>query len=526
MNEVDRFIKRYCELSNQEINHAVSIQEGLKPESFQIQGETIIASDIAGIRNAINFIGQSVGKPSTYKSGNHAPSFKIRGVIEGFYGTPWSHEQRKRGLIHFAKRNMNAFVFAPKDDPWQRFDWRTPFKESFLSSTGELVELGRELLIDVNVCVSPGLTISYSSKDDLNALLVRYQQLHDIGVHRFGLLLDDIPGDLQFDEDRERFESLALAHAELANNVNQAISSFSDFNTLFVCPLQYHGRGHEPYISELGNKLEPDIDLMWTGRQICSEYLEVIDAKNFFSSTSKRPFYWDNYPVNDVAMVHQLHIGPIAKREKDLGLFSQGLVANPMDRFEASLIPLTTIADYLWDSESYIPEKSWDSALELFVAERKDRDALRHLFRNCFESCLAVDAAPDFGAMLGEITLAWRTGELQKAVEVLNHWSSNIAENHQVITASTFSWPALRTEVTPWLEKYRKVGIALRDVAAVLNSASFTNGRIVGNTESAEQIRTIRISLAQDPTRIFGDGLDLVLGELTTELSVVQEQSA
>ena len=526
MNEIDRFIKRYCELSHQKINHAVSIQEGLKPESFQIQGETIVASDIAGIRNAINFIGRSVGNPSTYKSGVHTPSFKIRGVIEGFYGTPWTHEQRKRGLIHFAKQNMNAFVFAPKDDPWQRFDWRTPFKGSFLSSTGELVELGRELAMDISVCVSPGLTISYSSKEDLNALLVRYEQLHDIGVRRFGLLLDDIPGDLQFDEDKERFQSLAQAHAELANNVNRAISNFSGSNTLFVCPLQYHGRGHEPYISELGKKLESNIDLMWTGRQICSEYLESIDAKNFFSGTSKRPFYWDNYPVNDVAMVHQLHIGPIAKREKDLGQFSQGLVANPMDRFEASLIPLTTIADYLWDSESYIPEKSWDNALELFVVERKDRDALRHLFRNCFESCLAVDAAPDFGAMLGEITLAWRTGKLQKAVEILKFWSSTIAENYQIITSPTFAWPALRAEVTPWLEKYGKVGISLRDVAAVLGSATFTNGRIVGTPESAEKIRKIRISLAQDPTRIFGDGLDLVLGELATELSVVQEQSA
>ena len=522
MNEVDLFVKRYCELSKQEINHVVSIQEGIKPESFKIQGETIVASDIAGIRNAINFIARPLEESLTIKSGENAPSFKIRGVIEGFYGKPWSHEQRKRGLIHFAKRNMNSFVFAPKDDPWQRFDWRTPFKDAFLNSTGELVELGRDLLIDVSVCVSPGLTISYSSKDDLKALLVRYQQLHDIGVRRFGLLLDDIPGDLQFDEDRQKFQTLAQAHAVLANNVNQAISNFKGANSLFVCPLQYHGRGHEPYISELGKRLDSNIDLMWTGRQICSEYLEVIDAKNFFSSTSKRPFYWDNYPVNDVAMVHQLHVGPITKRERDLGQVSEGLVANPMDRFEASLIPLTTIADYLWDSESYVPEKSWDGALQLFVAERKDRDALRHLFRNCFESCLAVDAAPDFGAMLGEITLAWRTGKLSRAIEVLNLWSSNIDSNYQVITAPDFSWPALRAEITPWLEKYRSVGIALKDVAKVLESSLFANGRILGTAESAEKIRAIRISLAQDPTRIFGDGLDLVLGELATELSVAQ----
>ena len=526
MIEVDLFVKRYCELTDQEMNHDVSMRDDFEPESFSIQNATLLASDISGVRNAINHLAQARQSQSTINSGVHTPSFKIRGVIEGFYGMPWSHEQRKRGLIHFAKQNMNSYVFAPKDDPWQRFDWRTPFEESFLKTTSELVQLSYELLLDFSVCVSPGLTISYSSRDDLAALLIRYRQLYDIGVRRFGLLLDDIPGELQFDDDRKNFKTLAQAHAQLANDVNLAISKFGDSTSLFVCPLQYHGRGHEPYISELGKSLDENIDLMWTGRQICSEYLEVIDAENFYSFTNKRPFYWDNYPVNDVAMVHQLHIGPIDKRDRDLGKFSRGLVANPMDRFEASLIPLTTIADYLWNSVSYVPAKSWEYALSLFVSNAKDKNSLRHLFRNCFESCLAVDAAPDFGAMLGEITLAWRTGKLEVAVEILNRWSDDIASNYEIITSDSFSWPALKIEINPWLEKYRKVGIALRDVAAVLSSAYFNEGRIVGTPESAHNVRNIRISLAQDPTRIFGDGLDLVLGELATELSVAQEQRA
>lgn len=515
-------IERYCSLTEQTFDCAWREDLTIESEAFMFDGSTIQVSTMSGLRNSINLWNKTSKSTLGWKSGAHSPSFKIRGVIEGFYGNPWSHEQRKRGLIHFAKCNMNTFVFAPKDDPWQRFDWRTPFSEAFLHSTQELCELARDLCIEMSVCVSPGLTIQYSSQEDVDALLVRYRQLHEIGIRRFGLLLDDIPGELQFEQDRKNFQTLAQAHAELANRVNRALKEIDSENSLFVCPLQYHGRGHEPYISELGYKLQPEVDLMWTGRQICSEYLEEVDAKYFHSQTSKAPFYWDNYPVNDVAMVHQLHIGPIAKRDKNLGEFSVGLVANPMDRFEASLIPLTTIADYLWDSRNYSPENSWEQALNLFVTKERDRNALRHLFRNCFESCLAVDPAPDFGAMLGSITLSWRIGNLNLAISTLQDWSDSILENYSIITAPDFSWVLLRNEIGPWLEKYHNVGRALKEVAHVLSRAKSVDGRLQGTSELSQEIRKIRNSLAQDPTRIFGDGLDLVLGELATELSVAK----
>jgi hyaluronoglucosaminidase len=258
---------------------------------------------------------------------------------------------------------------------------------------------------------------------------------------------------------------------------------------------------------------------MWTGRQICSEYLEVSDAIKFKDETSKQPFYWDNYPVNDVAMIHQLHVGPIEKREKQLGEFSVGLVANPMDRFESSLLPLATIADYLWDAEGYEAQDSWDWALRELISQADDRHALRHLFRNCFESCLAVDAAPDFGAVLSQATFAWRTGQAKSAAKLLDRYANEALRNFEIASSKEFSWPEIQPEIAPWLAKYKMVAEALISIAKILEATTFANGRINGSVEMAEQVRNIRISLAQNPTRIFGDGLDLVLGELATELS-------
>jgi hyaluronoglucosaminidase len=519
MTQPNEFLRDYCELTSQSFNLELIQTPALPEESFRISNEKVEFSSLSGLRNAVNVFNQSNARLTPIRDAITEPAFRIRGVIEGFYGQPWSHSQRKKALNFFARHNMNTFILAPKDDPWQRFDWRTPFSSLFLELTQELVELSKKLLIDLNVCVSPGLTVCYSSQEDVDALLVRYRQLHSIGVRRFGLLLDDISGELQYESDRKQFTSIAEAHSIFSNSVALELTKLDLSNSLFVCPLQYHGRGHEPYISELGNKLDKKIDLMWTGRQICSEYLEVFDALKFVEGTTKQPFYWDNYPVNDVAMVHQLHVGPIQKRDADLGAHSVGLVANPMDRFESSLIPLATIADYLWDSKNYNPEQSWTFAMDELIPNKKDREAIRHLFRNCFESCLAVDAAPDFGALLGTVTLAWRTGQAHQAAQFLEEFAAEMFASYQTINASDFSYPELRAEIGPWLTKYKAVAEALNQIATILKQSSFKKGRLVGTSQMANQVRQIRISLAQDPTRIFGDGLDLVLGELATELS-------
>ena len=520
MSDVRDFLRRYLEVQGWHFSVKPELDISLKSESYslsELDQIQIFYGDLRGLRNGINAIGRKVFN----QFGTHSPAFKIRGIVEGFYGIPWSHEQRLRGLSFAAAHNMNSYILAPKDDPWQRFDWRTPLSEQFLKSTEELMARGREVLVDVSVCISPGLTVQYSEEADVKALMVRYRQLSKIGVKQFGLLLDDIPWELQYSVDQTRYKNIAEAQADFVNRLFSALTTEIPSAGFFVCPLQYHGRGSEPYISEFGNSIHAKISLMWTGRQICSEYLETVDAKFFVDKTSKQPFYWDNYPVNDVAMVHQLHVGPIKNRDSDLGDYSFGLVANPMEKFELSLLSLGTIGDYLWDSHNYHPEESWERALSTLVRDERDRNSLRHFLRNCFESCLAVDAAPDFGKLLGKVSLLWRTNQKNLAVTELCEYSLLIKSHVAVLRSPDCTMPAWVSESESWLNKYEKVADALAEIAIILDRATNgSNGGLVGSNQDIELVMKLRISLAQDPTRIFGDGLDLMLGELATELAV------
>lgn len=477
--------------------------------------------DFSGFRNGINAIRRALLKDlSFHGSLNNAPNFEQRGLIEGFYGDPWTIDERLEMLKFLAVHDFNLFIIAPKDDPWQRFEWRKPFEEKQIEQFAELQSVAAEFGINLSVCVSPGLSIEYSNKNDLQAIVDKLGQLHKIGITTFGLLLDDIPPKLRFQTDINEFGKIANAHSYLGNLIFEKIRAMNNQASLIFCPLEYHGRGNEDYIVELSSKLNKDIDLFWTGRQICSEYLDVFDAKVFERNCNRKPFFWDNYPVNDVAMLHQLHVGPIEKRQPELHFYSAGYCCNPMDRIEASKFALATIGEFLVDPQIYHSDASWNSYIADTFSDKKEQDALTVFLQACFESCLSVDPAPAFNEWLSEFSYAWHTRLITQAIDLMKKQSETILNAHSVINSSEFSNQKLRTEIMKWLTKFADTGITLSEVGKILMKVEIDDsGKLVKNHVLSNQITKQKEFLAGDPTRIFGDGMDMMLGELAAELA-------
>lgn len=46
------------------------------------------------------------------------------GVIEGFYGRPWSPSQRFELFDHMQRWGLNCYMYGPKDDIKLRARWR------------------------------------------------------------------------------------------------------------------------------------------------------------------------------------------------------------------------------------------------------------------------------------------------------------------------------------------------------------------------------------------------------------------
>jgi len=57
------------------------------------------------------------------------PRFRDSGVIEGFYGIPWSFRERRDQLRTMASLGLGTYLYAPKNDPLHRDRWREPYPE-------------------------------------------------------------------------------------------------------------------------------------------------------------------------------------------------------------------------------------------------------------------------------------------------------------------------------------------------------------------------------------------------------------
>jgi hyaluronoglucosaminidase len=445
------------------------------------------------------------------------PDFRWRGVIEGFYGHPWTHAQRMRGVEYFADFGMNLFLLAPKDAAWQRLRWREPLSPAFIGEIQQLVDIGRLHGVDVSACVSPGLSVQYSSADDVDAVVARFAQLAAVGATHFGLLLDDIPDTLSNEADIACYPSIAHAHADFANRVRRSMVERMPSAHVILCPMHYAGRGDEPYLQVMGDQLHPQIELMWTGREICSAYLDISDAVVFDRTTRRPPFYWDNYPVNDGSMARRLHIGPFHGREAGLHRYSAGLLANPMELFEASLIPLGTVGAYLWDTTSYEPFAAWDQVLADLVPDIDDRSALREFFRNALGFTGAW--APAFNGFLDACATAWRGGRPAEAAEATRAMQATIEGALACIERDTFSAPLLRDELRPWLRKYRLGAELLAEFAAVLDACTPNDdGSLSAPVASRAVVNDLRSRFNTDPQLLFGDGFDMMLFTFTVEV--------
>jgi len=92
---------------------------------------------------------------------------KVRGVIEGFYGKPWSHEERLEMIRFCGRERFNTWVHAPKDDLYHRKQWRDLYPDDELSQIAELVAEAQKHQVDFAYAIAPGLDIQYTSDAEL-----------------------------------------------------------------------------------------------------------------------------------------------------------------------------------------------------------------------------------------------------------------------------------------------------------------------------------------------------------------------
>lgn len=299
------------------------------------------------------------------------PAMPYRGTIEGFYGTPWSYENRLDQIEFYGKMKMNTYVYAPKDDPYHREKWKEPYPADKLSQLQELVNKCKENHVNFNFAISPGLTIRFSSDEDFQLLVNKAQAMWNLGVRTFSILLDDINPDLKDPKDIQMFGNdvnpSAAAQAYILNRFQREfIETHPGANPLETVPTEYYVAKHTPYLDRMAELTDSNVVFMWTGPAVVPAVISAGQAKTIKEVMKHDVLIWYNYPVNDYCR-NQLLMGPetgLDTQLSDNGIV--GIISNPMNEAEASKIPVFTIADYNWNPKAYNAEDSWIRAMKNF----------------------------------------------------------------------------------------------------------------------------------------------------------------
>lgn len=293
--------------------------------------------------------------------------FEYHGVVEGFYGTPWSHEARLDMVRFSGEVGFNTFFYAPKDDPYHRSRWREPYPPEDLDRFRELFAASQQAGVTLYYAISPGLSIEYSSDEDYDALIAKIDAMMEQGVRHFAFFVDDVPEELAHEADKERFANLGEAHVHLINRLHADLAQRRAH--LIVCPTTYSNSfGDREYITILGEGVAQDVPIFWTGVDVAVERITAAETRDWGRLINRKPLIWDNFPVNDYDAWRPF-VGPLRGRSPELGDVSSGFIANPMVEPYLSMVPLYTVAEYVLDPVEYDPEASWLRALEFLYGE-------------------------------------------------------------------------------------------------------------------------------------------------------------
>ena len=288
------------------------------------------------------------------------PDVAFRGVVEGFYGTPWSQEDRLSQFDFYAKNKMNVYIYGPKDDPYHRDKWRVPYPAEEAARLKVLLDAAHKNGVNFYWAIHPGVDIKWTEADR-DAMMNKLETMYQLGVRSFAVFFDDIWGE----------GTKADKQADLLNYINtNFVKAKGDISPLVMCPTEYNrGWANEKggYLRTLGSDMDKSVEIMWTGNSVVhtidKESMEWINER-----IQRKGYIWLNFPVSDFVRDHIL-LGPTYGNGLDIAEDLSGFVSNPMEHAESSKIALYSIADYTWNMKNYDYMSSWDKALKDLLPE-------------------------------------------------------------------------------------------------------------------------------------------------------------
>ena len=456
--------------------HSITIrrQEGTELAEILIVGENTDATfyGLASLEQILDSDADNIvcGEIQDYAD------VKNRGIIEGYYGLPYSAEVSQDLFRFMARYKLNMYMYGAKSDPYHSQKWAEPYPASITTDQRKLGYLSQRMLREITKtahqckvnfiwAIHPGSAFTNSSNTDVvSKIMTKFQNMYRLGVRQFGLCVDDVG--IPTDEAIQQLNASRVT--ELQNLIDQkwnteGAAPEDTVKPLNVVPQLYNfsqstAENRQKFYAAL-SKTPAKVDVYITGQKTWT----VPNSSDFQQGKSymgREVSWWWNYPCNDQDVTKlfpmdtyanfSIHprISSSARLEADLQ-GAKTILINPMQQGEVSKIALFSVGNYTWNTAAFDNMASWEAALTAVVGQ-EHAAALRLLapYLSYFDASAFSTLASRFKTALNKGNAP--TEEMQAEVQSI---LEACADLHTMETSERESDRLFYNDVRPWLLK-------------------------------------------------------------------------
>jgi hyaluronoglucosaminidase len=272
------------------------------------------------------------------------------GVIEGFFGRSWNWSDRKNYAPFLALNEYSFYIYAPKSDKNLRMNWQHDWPTEIKKSLSDLREAYRTANVQFGIGLSPHEIYLGNTRDQRAQLNQRIEQINQLEPDILCILFDDMRGDIP-------------GIAQIQTDIAHQAAAISNAKKIIFCPTYYSfdpvlervfGSMPENYWQTFAQQLDKSIDIFWTGEKVCSTNYPAEHLAQVTELIGRKPFLWDNYPVNDGAVKSNLlQLRAFDHSHSQLADKVAGHAVNPMNQPWLSQIPLASLPMAYREQENY-----------------------------------------------------------------------------------------------------------------------------------------------------------------------------
>ena len=397
---------------------------------------------------------------------------KSRGLVEGYYGYPYSVDVKKDLMRFMMRYKMNTYLYGAKSDPYHSDYWKDAYpttitaqqkKNGWLSQDmfKEVTEVSHETKVNFIWAIHPGSNF-VSSSTVVNDIMGKFNKMYALGVRQFAVFVDDVGVPTSDNDLKANADHLTQLQHALEDKYNTPTAAPSDtVRPLHFVP-QIYCSSFAPSVEVRKNFFKalsttPDyVTIYTTGAGVWS-VPNSTDLNTVKTDLGRNVQWWWNYPCNDNAdgqiypmdMYSNFYdmpaVGSDAKLPSQLnnGL---GIVSNPMQQGEVAKTPLFSVADYAWNNAKFNNQTSWEQSFKAVLPGNAEAQA-------AYRYLAPYLRYNDPDALNQLISNFKSTGASSELVSLMQEIGSNCEVLISLKDSEKESERLLYTDLAPWLLK-------------------------------------------------------------------------